>query len=137
MSQEHVDAVRRNMEAWNSGDLDGWLETMHPEVEWVSEIARRVEDPDLVYRGHEGLRRYWDDFHAVWDVTVELEETVDLGDTVLALGRVRALGEASGVDLDGPIAFVFEFEEGLARKARAYLDPQQALDAVGRSKRVP
>jgi len=125
------------MEAWNSGDLDGWLETMHPEVEWVSEIARRVEDPDLVYRGHEGLRRYWDDFHAVWDVTVELEETVDLGDTVLALGRVRALGEASGVDLDGPIAFVFEFEEGLARKARAYLDPQQALDAVGRSKRVP
>ena len=137
MSQEHVDAVRRNMEAWNSGDLDGWLETMHPEVEWVSEIARRVEDPDLVYRGHEELRRYWDDFHAVWDVTVELEETVDLGDTVLALGRVRALGEASGVDLDGPIAFVFEFEEGLARKARAYLDPQQALDAVGRSKRVP
>jgi ketosteroid isomerase-like protein len=137
VSQEHVEAVRQNLDAWNRGDVDGWLASSHPQVEWISEIARRVEGSELVYRGHEGLRRYWDEWHSVWEVTVELEETVDLGDTVLALGRVRAHGEASGVDLDTPIAFVFEFEEGLARRARAYLDQQEALDAVGHSKRVP
>ena len=137
MSQEHVEAVRRNLEAWHGGDLDAWLETAHAEVEWVSEIARRVENPDLVYRGHDELRRYWDDWHSVWDVTIDVEEIRDLGDTALALGRVRALGEASGIDLDGPIALVYEFEDGLIRWARAYLDPQKALDAVGHSKRVP
>jgi ketosteroid isomerase-like protein len=137
MSQEHVDAVRRNLEAWHVGDLDAWLGTAHPDVEWVSEIARRVENPDQVYRGHDGLRHYWDDWHSVWDVTIDVEEIRDLGDTAVALGRVRALGEASGVDLDGPIALVYEFEDGLIRWARAYLDQQQALDAVRHSRRVP
>jgi ketosteroid isomerase-like protein len=137
MSHEQVDAVRRNLDAWHSGDINTWLATAHPEAEWVSEIARRVEGSDLVYRGHDGLRRYWDDWHSVWDVTVQLDEVRDFGETVVAIGRVRALGEGSGIDLDGPIALSYEFEDGLVRRARAYLDPQQALDAVGHSKRVP
>jgi ketosteroid isomerase-like protein len=137
MSREHVDAVHRNVDAWHRGDLSAWLDTAHPESEWVSEVARRMAGSDVVYRGHEGLRRYWDDWHSVWDVTVQLDEVRDLGDTVLAIGRIRALGEGSGIDLDGPIALVYEFEEGLIRRARAYLDPEQALDAVGRTKRVP
>jgi ketosteroid isomerase-like protein len=137
MSQEQIDAVRRNLDAWHSGDINAWLATAHPEGEWISEIARRVEGSDLVYRGHDGLRRYWDDWHSVWDVTVQLNEVRDLGETVLAIGRVRALGEGSGIDMDGPIALVYEFEGELIRRARAYLDPQQALDAVGHSKRVP
>jgi hypothetical protein len=51
--------------------------------------------------------------------------------TVVALGHVRMRAEASGINLERPLAYVFEFEEGLARTARAYLDPQQALRAVG------
>lgn len=137
MSQDHVDTVCRNLEAWHVGDIEAWLETAHPDVEWVSDIARRVEDPELVYRAHDGVRRYWDDWHSVWDVTIDVEEIRDLGDTILALGRVGALGEASGIGLDGPIALVYEFEDGLIRRARAYLDQQQALDAVGHSRRVP
>ena len=137
MSQEHVDVVRRNLAAWHDGDLDAWLATGHPEVEWISEIARRVEDPERVYRGRDGLRRYWDDWHSVWDVTIDVEEMRDLGETVVAIGRVRALGESSGIDLDGPIAIVYEFEGVLVRRSRAYLDPQQALDAIRHSRHVP
>lgn len=137
MPQEHMDVVRRNLEAWHEGDLDAWLGTAHPEVEWVSEIARRVEDPERVYRGHAGLRRYWEDWHSVWDVTIAVEEMRDLGETVIAIGRVRALGEGSGIDLDGPIALAYEFEGVLIRRARAYLDPQEALQAVGHSKPFP
>ena len=61
----------------------------------------------------------------------------DLGETVVAIGRVRALGESSGIDLDGPIAIVYEFEDALIRRSRAYLDPQQALDAIRHSRHVP
>jgi ketosteroid isomerase-like protein len=127
MSEELVEKVRRSFDAWNRGDVDGWLEAAHPEVEWTSEIVRRMEGADAVYRGVDELRAYWDDSHALWDVHVELTEILDRGETLVALGTVRARGEASGVDLEGPIAYVFEFTDGLVRKVRAYLDPQEAL----------
>ena len=44
---------------------------------------------------------------------------------------MRAHGESSGIDIERPIAYVFQFEDGLARWARAYFDPQEALAAVG------
>jgi hypothetical protein len=55
------------------------------------------------------------------------------------LAEVRTRGGASGIDLQRPIAYVFEFDdEGRARRARAYLDPQQALATVGLGgKRLP
>ncbi len=131
MSAENVDAARRCLEGWNRGDVDAWLEPAHPEVEFVSEIATGMEGDEAVLRGMAELRRYWDDWHSVWNLTIAFEEIRDLGETVLVLGRLRARGEASGVNLEQPVAYVFEFDGGLARKVRAYLDPQVALEAVG------
>ena len=52
-----------------------------------------------------------------------MTETRDLGDRVLILGRVRAQGEASGVDLEGPIAFLFEFADGLVAPTSTWTRP--------------
>jgi ketosteroid isomerase-like protein len=134
MSSENVDAVRRCLEGWNRGDVDAWLERAHPEIEFRSEIARRMEGAERVFRGLAEMRRFWDEWHSIWDLTIDIGEIRDLGDSVLVLGRIRARGEASGVDLEEPVAYVYEFDEaGLARKVRAYLDHQQGLDAVGLS----
>ena len=134
MSRENVEVLRRAMKAWNRGDLDAWLEAAHPEVEWSSAIARRMEGIEIVSRGHAELRRFWNEWHSVWELTVEIPEIRDLGNTVLAVGRMRARGKASGVDLDEPVAYVFEFDGGLIRRARSYLDPNQALEALGLGK---
>jgi ketosteroid isomerase-like protein len=131
MSRENVEMVRGSLEAWNRGDVDAWLESAHPQIEWVSEVVRRVEGAETVYRGPSEMRRFWDEWHSVWDVTIDVSAIRDLGDTVLALACLRMRGEASGIDLERPVAYVFEFEEGLARRVRAYLEPQRALDAVG------
>jgi len=131
MSQENVEAVRRSLDGWNRGDFDAWLESVHPEIEWVSEVVTRLEGAAAVFRGRAAMREYWDDWHSVWDVTIDVSEIRDLGDTVVALAQVRTRGEASGIDIERPVAYVFEFDDGLARKARAYLDPQKALEAVG------
>lgn len=40
--------VRRSLDGWNRGDLDAWLVAPHPEIEFVSEIARRVEGDETV-----------------------------------------------------------------------------------------
>jgi ketosteroid isomerase-like protein len=130
MSQENVEMVRASLDAWNRGDVDAWLEAAHPEIEWVSQIAQSLEGSETVYRGPTEMRRYWEEWHALWEVTIEVTETIDRGDTVIALANVRTRGEASGIDLERPIAYVFEFEDGLARRARAYFNQQEALDAV-------
>jgi ketosteroid isomerase-like protein len=67
----------------------------------------------------------------VWDLTIEVSEIRDLGDTVVTLGRIRTRGKASGIDLERPAAYVGEFEGGLIRRLRAYQDQNQALEAVG------
>jgi ketosteroid isomerase-like protein len=131
MSRENVEIVRRTFDGWNRGDIDAWLQWAHPEIEWISEVARQVEGTETVYRGTAAMRRFWSEWRSVWDTTTELHEIRDLGDTVVAFGRIRTRGEASGIDLERSIAYVFEFDEGLARKVRGYLDPQQALEAIG------
>jgi ketosteroid isomerase-like protein len=131
VSSPNVDAVRNSLDGWNRGDVDAWLEAAHPDVEWTSEVAQAIEGAQRVYRGREEMRRYWDEWHSLWEVTIEVSEFRERGDTVVAVARVRARGSASGVKLDRPIAYVFEFEDGLARRARSYFDTERALEAAG------
>ena len=131
MSRENVEVMRKCIDAWNRGDLEAWVETGHPDIEWSSEIARRLEGTERVYRGVPELLQFWEEWRSLWDVTIDIAEIRDLGETVVAIGRLSARGHASEVDLEGPIAYVGEFDGGLLRRMRAYLDPSDALDAVG------
>ena len=133
MSRENVEAVLRALRGWNDGAVEAWLQDVHPKAEWRSAIARRMEGSDAVHRGHRELRQFWEEWHSVWDVTIQVAETRDLGDTVVALGRMRTRGEASGVDLESPVGYVFVFEDGLVRKATAFMGHAEALEAVGLS----
>jgi ketosteroid isomerase-like protein len=137
MSRENVDLALRHIDAWNRGDVDSWVELFHPEAEYISELIGRMEGADNVFRGRPGVRRFWDEWHSVWDLTVEVSEIRDLGgDTVLTIGRNRARGRGSEVDLDVPMAYVGEVEDGLIRRLRAYHDPNEALEAVGLSRQA-
>ena len=131
MSRENVEVIASLFQAWNRGDREGWLAPAHPDVEWSSAVVRQVEGTETVYRGRAEVGRFWDEWHAVWSLETEVSEMRDLGDTVLALARIRTLGKASGVEVERPIGYVFQFEEGLLRRARAYLSPEEALEAVG------
>jgi len=65
MSQ-NVDLVREVVAAWNDHDIDRWLVCWDPRCEWVPRLRGQVEGVQR-YRGHEGLRRYWEEDDAVWD----------------------------------------------------------------------
>jgi ketosteroid isomerase-like protein len=121
------------LDSWNRGDVDAWLQTTHPEIELFSAIARQVEGGETAWHGRAELRRFWDEWHSVWDLAIEVSETRDLGDTVVAIGRIRTRGKASGIDLEGPVAYVCDFDGALLRKVRAYRNPSEALEAAGLS----
>ncbi len=124
MSQENVDAVRTMLDGWNRGDVDAWLASAHPEIEWSSEIARRMQGAETMYLGPAAMRHFWDEWHSVWDLTIEASEIRDLGDTVLVVGRMRARGKASGVDLDEAVAYVYELDGGLIRTGACVPGPE-------------
>jgi hypothetical protein len=59
MSQENVGVVRRMVERWNTGDVEGWLRCWHTDAEWISEPPfRALEGRPRTYRGHAELRRF-------------------------------------------------------------------------------
>jgi ketosteroid isomerase-like protein len=88
MSQENVETFKRAIDAYNSRDIEAMVEEVDPEVEW-----RPAWGEAAVYRGHEGVRKLFRELDDVLDeLHLEYSETRDLGDRVVAIGRVRMRG---------------------------------------------
>jgi ketosteroid isomerase-like protein len=131
MSQENVGAFRRGLEAGNRGDVETLLEVLDPEVVWYSALHALLGGEAAIYRGHDGVREMLGDLYEAFDeIQIEISEIHDLGDRLVATGRTRARGGASGADVETPIGFVAEFKNGKATSLRGYLDPEEALEAA-------
>jgi len=78
MYQRNVEILRAVFQAFNDGDMERILQFMHPEFEAVVPPELSAE-PD-VYRGHDGVRRYFATFaEAMDDVRFEPERFWDAG----------------------------------------------------------
>lgn len=134
MSEEDLKVVDSLFRAWNRSDRDDILERIHPEATWSSAIQREVEGSDRIYTGRTEIGQFWDEWHALWDMDIDVTEMRDLGDgRVVALASVRSTGKTGGVEVERLIGYVIEIEAGLIRRARAYLSPDHALEAAGLS----
>jgi ketosteroid isomerase-like protein len=131
VSQENVEAVLRSLAGWDRGDFDAFVQDWHPESEFLSAFMVQGEGDVRAFRGLQGMRQYWDEWHALWDLRVEVSETRDLGETVLVVAGMTVRGAGSGIKIESPLAYVIELENGLLRKVRTYLNPADAFKAVG------
>ncbi len=130
MSQENVDAFLRGVEAGNRRDVEALLDELDPEVEWHAALA--MLGGDAVYRGHDGVRAFLSDFQEAFaENHMEFDEIRDLGDRVVAIGRFRNRGRASGAEVESPFGYVVEFRNGKVIMVRTYLDTKKALEAAG------
>jgi ketosteroid isomerase-like protein len=131
MSQDNVEIVRRALDAWNRGDLEESAEYISPEWEWHP--ARLFPGTDAVYRGREGLTRFWNNFREPWEgISIEAGRIEDLGgDRVLCLFTFYGKGKGSGVDVTQRYANIFTFRDGLVIYQVGYGDWESALEAVG------
>jgi ketosteroid isomerase-like protein len=129
VSTENVEIVRRLLDAFNDRDLDAMLAATHPEAELQS---LRAQLEGRAYRGHEGVRQMLADFDEDWEfVQMHAEEFREAGDRVVALGRLRARGRASGVDLDVPIGFVWTLRDGMVVRGTTFSEQAEAIRAAG------
>jgi ketosteroid isomerase-like protein len=106
--------------------------TIDADVEWHSAILGSLRGAATVHRGHDGVREMLRDlYEAFSEFQVEFSEIRDLGDRIVAMGRWITRGEESGVETTPPLAAVVDFKNGKVIRVRSYLDPKEALAAVG------
>ena len=128
MSQENLDAFRRNNEAVSRGDIEAALATLDPDIEF---IPRRAAVQGA-YRGYEGMRRFFAENADNFDLyQVSYHEVRDFGDWLVAFGTVHARGKESGVEVTSPTAMVATFRDGKMLRAEDFAERSDALRAVG------
>ena len=128
MSSENVEIVRRSLERWNDGDLEGFILKVDPEIEWLTSAVYPGVDP--VYYGHEGFRKFWRDFHEMWQtLTMELRDVVAVGDRVAFAFHFDATGR-DGVRAGRDQASVGTIRNGLLFRIENYATWDEALEAL-------
>ena len=130
MSEENVEVVRRLLEAYDRGDMEGMISLIDPDGELHSAIVGGAEGS--VYRGTEGFRKWYADAYGSFEeLRNEWSEFRDLGDRVLALGHVKARARKSGVELDSPLGWLFTVRDGKVVRSEFFLSHAHALKAAG------
>ena len=128
MSQENVDLFRESIERFNRGDVAGALRYMHPEIRFEHRLAELRGD----LTGIDAVRDWFvDATQLFYRWRVDCDDIRDLGDRVLALGTVTAVGKGSGVETKMPFTVVAEFSNGLVIHFVDYGDREKALEAAG------
>ncbi len=122
---ENLQLVRMAFQA----DLDDAVGWWHPRIEWA--IAE--EHPEArTLSGREAVVAYLRDWEDVLNgAQLEIDRFVDAGARVVAVGTVHGTGAGSGAVVKVPIAFVCTVGEGKLLRVEEYLQPAEALKAVG------
>jgi ketosteroid isomerase-like protein len=129
MSQENVELVGRTMDAYNARDLSAYLDTLSESVRFQSRFTAMDR---VVYRGHDGLRRYFAELDEVWSrYEMRVRRLVAAGHQVAALCHLYAVGRESGLLIEEDSAVVFTLATGRIVRIDAYPTHAEALDAVG------
>ena len=126
MSRDNVAVLRKGYAAVNRGDIEGLLESVHPDVEFTSLIA---EAEGETFKGHDGVRRWWEQVVVpLGGLHGELEDVRDLGDTLVA--RVAGTYRPSGVEVHQTVWNVIRFRDGKATRWGFFRTEEEALDAA-------
>jgi ketosteroid isomerase-like protein len=129
VSQENVDLLRSNNDAYRRGDWETVTANLDPHV-FVRTDPRWPEQ--FIY----GREAWVANLQAMWESVgpdAHIEEIVDLGDRVLVRLGFSMRGQQSGIQGDQPVSEIATVRGGRIILVEYFLDHDQALKAVGLS----
>jgi uncharacterized protein len=128
MSSQNVDLVSAGFEALSEGGVEALLPFIHPQFE-VTTPANLAAEPDT-YRGHDGVRRYFDSFYDAMDeVRFEPQEFRDAGERVIVAVTLMARGRTTGIETRQEFAMAWSLRDGKAVRVEVYGNLDEALGA--------
>jgi ketosteroid isomerase-like protein len=130
MSNENAELIRRAYQAYASGDLNGMLELVDPDLEWTYlDPALEHPTPQVCHgrRELEQVLRHW----AEHGRRAELEEITSSGELVMVGVRTPGVDARHGRGGDDRAYSVFRVREERIVALRDCRDRQEALQVVG------
>jgi ketosteroid isomerase-like protein len=129
MARDKLDVIREVNDAFNSGDLERILAVIDPDFE-TSVPAQFSAEPDT-YRGHDGIRRYFDSFRDVMEeIRFEQMEMRVVEPYVVVDLRLTARGITTGIPVEQRLAQVWTVRDGRALEVRNFASFAAALAAA-------
>jgi ketosteroid isomerase-like protein len=130
VSSENLEIIRRGFEAFNAGGVDGILPYIHPEFE-ATTPPNLASEPDT-YRGHDGIRRWFDSFYEVmedirWDAHGFERQ---FGEKVIVQFTLRARGKTTGLDFGQEAVMVWTLRDGRATRVELFETVDEAVAAA-------
>ena len=132
MSQENVALIRGIYDGFAAGDVGAVLGAMSPDIVW-NEAENFPYADGNPYVGPQAVAEgvfarcigEWDGF------AVTIEEILDAGDTIVALGRYGGSFKATGRAMNAQLAHVWRVADGKAVAFQQYVDTLQVARATG------
>jgi ketosteroid isomerase-like protein len=127
MSEENVEVLHRVYEFAEARGVEGLLELATEDVVWIS-------DPRFpgggTHKGKENVRRWLNKLWIYDEVSIDVEEIMDLGDRALGITRFHA-APADAPRVDWLWCHLVSVRDGLISQAQSFLDRESALEAAG------
>ncbi len=138
VSPELLDYFTEGLECWNRDELD-LMQGMYAE-DSVFDVSAVF--PDVApMRGHQDMRRYWDELRHTWDgIRQDPIEAFDLGDGRYVVEvRLWGKGRRSGVEVDQRFAMLYVLgpEDRKVTRAQLFPDVTTAMSVVRSSGSEP
>jgi ketosteroid isomerase-like protein len=127
MSQENVEIVRRVYKLAEARGVEGLLDLATEDIVWISD-ARFPGGG--THRGKEEVLRWLRKLWIYEEVSIDVEEIIDLGNRALGITRFRGVS-SDAPPVDWPWCHLFTLEDGLIGQVQSFLDRAEALEAAG------
>jgi ketosteroid isomerase-like protein len=130
-SPEVLERFKEGFECWNGGELD-LMQDAYAEDGEVDLSAVFMDTQPI--RGHESMRRYWDELWETWEgVRMDPLEVFDVGGGRFVVDvRWWGKGKRSGAEVDQRFAYLYTLREADEKIVRCQLFPtvQAAIDSA-------
>jgi ketosteroid isomerase-like protein len=125
-----AEVVRAGYAAWNSGEIEIFLEYVHPEMVWTTSGLFPGLRP--TYSGPEGMREFWEAFQEPWEsFQIAIEEMFELdSDSLLIKVRFHVKGRET-IELERRITNHLVIRDEKLYRFKGYDRWEEALADLG------
>jgi ketosteroid isomerase-like protein len=125
--ERDVERIQELYRAFEKRDVLSVAQLMSPEVE----IRQSEELPwGGQYKGHAGLQKFAKKLLDHVDSRVIIEQYIDAGESVVAIGRTVGKTRSNQIEFDVPVVHLWTLKEGRVVQFEPYIDNATMLAAL-------
>lgn len=132
MSESPMQVVQGIYDAFSAGDVPAVLGRMHEQIEWNEANNFPYADGNPYIGPEAVLTGVFARFIDEWDgFGVEMDELLDAGETIVALGHYTGTYKATGKPQRTQIVHVWRVSDGKATRFQQYADTLHVARVIG------